>query len=417
MRKFMVTFFLIGTLIFVSKIYASSNKTTNYTYHINSTNIEKDLSCWVGWKKYHYGETEVLAMKGDSYTFPGSPTIRKRADGTVEFHEGVPYTIDTKGYGLYSLSLSQVLSLLEYIKDNIDYSDLPILANDKLIKNYETKYIPSNLAIAENFIKNGKIKLSDAIDIAKNDMIDNQFSESYKEGEFKKFWKGVFIKSEEENLRKIQNKFYYKTYAESAFNTLQRMMGDYFDNLSSEQKEVLKSVVFSIMEAKNRKSSSHNNDINIFEIRRKNLKNKEYNNQFTINTSERELLPFLVYIENLDMLYDKSERTNMNSSNVYYEFPPFDMIIEGAYQWMLYNADGIVSESNNKLKNNENPYLGIDWEGEFFDLTLEAFPVLYEENLEDFYDRCKKVNNLFKNFHIDSLEHLRQLINESRDRR
>ena len=171
------------------------------------------------------------------------------------------------------------------------------------------------------------------------------------------------------------------------------------------------------MEAKNRKSNSHNNDINIFEIRRKNLKNKEYNNQFTINTSERELLPFLVYIENLDMLYDKSERTNMNSSNVYYEFPPFDVIIEGAYQWMLYNADGIVSESNNKLKNNEHPYLGIDWEGEFFDLTLEAFPISYDENLEDFYDRCKKINNLFKNFHIDSLEHLRQLINESRDNR
>ena len=59
MKKYVIILIMVS-IVFSMKIYATPNEESKYIYHINSTNTEKDLSCWVGWKKYHYGETEVL---------------------------------------------------------------------------------------------------------------------------------------------------------------------------------------------------------------------------------------------------------------------------------------------------------------------------------------------------------------------
>ena len=118
MRKFVIII-VLGILSISTNIYA-------YDYHI-SGNIETQLDCWVGWKKYHYGDVGVIAKKGDSFEHPGSPMI---ING--QLYPGQSYTVTTNGYGYYSLEFDKhVLGLLSYMKSN---------ANS--LGNYKTNYVP-----------------------------------------------------------------------------------------------------------------------------------------------------------------------------------------------------------------------------------------------------------------------------------
>ncbi len=113
MKKIVIISILI-IILFSTNIYA-------YDYNINDENTEDQLKCWVGWKKYHYGNVDELAKKGQSFDVPGSPIIVKHDDGTTEYHEGQSYNITTNGYGYYSLDFEKhVLALLSYIKKNIN---------------------------------------------------------------------------------------------------------------------------------------------------------------------------------------------------------------------------------------------------------------------------------------------------------
>ena len=167
---------------------------TAYVYHI-SNSLETQLSCWVGWKKYHYGETTVLAKKGQEFTFPGSPYITRHNNVSV-FHEGEPYTATTNGYGYYSLEFSKhVLGFLAYVRDKI---------ND--IGDYKTNYVPSGNTLVEYTPNSdGTVKLSDALNIAINDMVSNNYHESYENGEFVRFWDNTLLPAYEEKYMVIMH--------------------------------------------------------------------------------------------------------------------------------------------------------------------------------------------------------------------
>ena len=376
--KKIVIISLISIILFSTNIYA-------YNYSINNDNIESIESkndCWVGWKKYHYGNVDELAKKGQSFDVPGSPIIKKHEDGPTEYYEGQSYKITTNGYGYYSLDFEKhVLALLSYIKKNI-----------ATVENYDTNYKPTENSTLVDYTLNekGNVKLEDALKIAMNGMVSNWYSESYEKDEFKNFWEGTFIDSHRDNLRKIQNDFYWNAYGKSAFIKLNKMMGeDYIERLGENEKIVLKGVVFSIMEAR---------------YRNKNVQGKM---NLKINAAEGELWPFLVYLENLsDISYDEKLKKYVNSdgTDAIYKFPDFDKLIEGAYQWMIYHdADTIrttshrtITKTISEINGKEEEDVEIDWESEFCDLTWDYLPALNGKELEKFYSNCQLVKSIFK---------------------
>lgn len=368
MKKYVIIS-LLSCVIFATKVFA-------YNYHVTNENTENQLNCWVGWKKYHYGEVGVLAKKGDSFECPSSPQI---INGVL--YPGGTYTVTTNGYGYYSLEFNKhVLGLLSYMKTNASS-----------LGNYKTDYVPLATTLV-NFTPNeadGTVNLSDALSIAMNDMVSNWYSSSYENGEFVRFWDATFLPSHTEDLRKIQNRFYWKAYGESAYNKLTSMMGSY--SLSSSQQKALKGVLFSIMEAR---------------YRNKNVQGKV---NLQIKAAEGELWPFLVNLENLTHLsYDGNQNKYIDDryNDTHYDFPDFDTLIEGAYQWMLYyDADTIRTTSHRTItkaisdisgEEQEEIEVEVDWESEFCDLTWEYLPALSGKELEDFYSKCQQVKSLFK---------------------
>ena len=381
MKKIVIISILI-IISFSTNIYA-------YNYNINDKNTEDQLKCWVGWKKYHYGDVDELAKKGQSFDIPGSPIIIKHDNGMVEYYEGEKSKITTNGYGYYSLDFEKhVLALLSYIKNNI-----------KTVGNYDTMYKPTeNSTLVEDIEYNadGTVKLKDALRIAMNGMISNWYSESYEKDEFEKFWKGTFIDSHRDNLRKIQNKFYWDAYGESAYTKLLEMINKSNKIVitgNSDEKEkkykILKGVLFSIMEAR---------------YRNKNVQGKM---NLKIKAAEGELWPFLVNLKNLKNIeYDNVTHTyiDITKGYTYYEWPDFDKLIEGAYQWMIYHdADTIRTTSHrtltktiSEINGKEEEDVEIDWESEFCDLTWDYLPALDKKELEEFYSNCQLVKSIFK---------------------
>ena len=377
--KKIIVIILLGIISISTKIYA-------YSYHIEG-NIEEQLDCWIGWKKYHYGDVGVTAKKGDTFEYAGSPYITMEG-GVPVLHEGEPYTVTTNGYGYYSLEFNKhVLSLLSYMKGN---------ANS--LGNYKTEYEPPPNTLV-SFTPNeidGTVNLTDALNIAINDMLSNWYSSSYENGEFATFWKATFLDTHKDDLRKIQNKFYWNAYGESAYKKLLNMLSkadkDVITGNSKEKADkyrVLKGVLFSIMEAR---------------YRNKNVQGKM---NLQIKAAEGELWPFLVYLGNLnDISYDKEGNKYVNSdgSDVIYKFPDFDTLIEGAYQWMVYSdADTIRDTSHRTIttmaranSGSEDNEIEIEWESEFLDLTWDYLPALNGKRLEEFYSRCQQVRSIFK---------------------
>ena len=377
--KKIIVIILLGIISISTKIYA-------YSYHIEG-NIEEQLDCWIGWKKYHYGDVGVTAKKGDTFEYAGSPYITMEG-GVPVLHEGEPYTVTTNGYGYYSLEFEKhVLPLLSYIKKN---------ANS--LGNYKTEYEPPPNTLV-SFTPNeidGTVNLTDALNIAINDMLSNWYSASYENGEFATFWKATFLDAHKDDLRKIQNKFYWNAYGESAYKKLLNMLSkadkEVITGNSKEKADkyrVLKGVLFSIMEAR---------------YRNKNVQGKM---NLQIKAAEGELWPFLVYLGNLDDIsYDKEGNKYVNSdgSDVIYKFPDFDTLIEGAYQWMVYSdADTIRDTSHRTIttmaranSGSDDNEIEIEWESEFLDLTWDYLPALNGKRLEEFYSRCQQVRSIFK---------------------
>ena len=58
---------------------------------------ENDISCWVGWKEYHYGAVTAISKKGDRVKFVQAPYI----DINGVYHEGGEKEVETSGYGYY----------------------------------------------------------------------------------------------------------------------------------------------------------------------------------------------------------------------------------------------------------------------------------------------------------------------------
>lgn len=173
---------IVNMILITTSIYGEGNKIADKNIEIN-----EDLGCWIGWKEIHCGMTNPVAKRGDISTFKGKPMI---IGG--EYIEGAEYDVTTNGYGSYALNFSKhMIGFLSYMKKNIES-----------IGDYVTNYIPKTNTLKEyEKTEEGKVKLSDAIEIAINDILSNNYSKKYEEGEFRKFWDGIFFVKEDEEKK------------------------------------------------------------------------------------------------------------------------------------------------------------------------------------------------------------------------
>ena len=344
-------------------------------YQVNSSNTEADGNFWNGWKEFHYGATDVGSKKGDTVTYR-TPVIR---DGHLSYYES---SATMRGYGYYSFDFSKhILGLLSYIKNKVT--------------DYQTEYTPKS-DIPE-FDEYGypkepeAVKMREAVNKTITKLVSNWYSTEYEQGEFADFWTKCITNKISEygnELKKLQNKFYFEAYASNAISKLTSMMGNnYWDGISPNEKNkritALRGVVFSIMEAR---------------YRNKNLQGKA---NLKLKVSEGDLWPFLVNITNLNKI------TRNKTTGAYDPapaFPDFDLIIDGAYQWMYYydsqinsltSHSTVTSYMNAQLEEEEETEA--DWEGEFDALTGDNFPHLTTNaELAEFYTKCSTVRTLFK---------------------
>ena len=132
------------------------------------------------------------------------------------------------------------------------------------------------------------VNMQEAIQITIGKLLRTWYSRDYEVNEFRNFWEKSFTTTHLTELTELQNKFYWQAYGESAFTKLKNMMNNhgnnYYNNLTPVQKEVLKGVVLSIMEAR---------------YRNKNVQGKA---NLKIKAAEGDLCPFLVYLENLNAI-------------------------------------------------------------------------------------------------------------------
>ena len=179
----------------------------------------------------------------------------------------------------------------------------------------------------------------------------------------------------------MQNAFYWKAYGESAFNKLTEMMGSYYTNLTYNQKVALKGVLFSIMEARYRK------------------KNVQGKSNLQIKAAEGELCPFLVNLKNLDKIVrsgSSGDYTYIDSIKqcTYYEFPPFDELIDGVYHYIIYydketlNSTTYSTLTSKMASNAEEEEVNADFESEYYSLTGLPLTALSGDKLEKFYSNC-----------------------------
>ena len=385
MKKFSIIMFLMVFLITTTYANDENEKDRKYIYYIQGYTEEDIDDCWIGWKRFHYGGTTVTAKKGDEILYPAPPIIEKHADGSVVYREGTPTIKFTNGYGYYSFDYNKnLLGLLSYMKKKVGHS----------VPDYPTKYTPTadSTFVDYTLNSNNTVNLKDALSIAINGLIVNRSLSSYENGEFSKFWTGTFIKEREEKLRNVQNQFYWEAYGANAFKTLTEMMdkygNKYYDNLDPDKKKVLQGMVLSIMEAR---------------YRNKNLQNRM---DLKVKASEGDLWPFLVNLSNLNHLsYDKERNKYIDDryDDTYYEFPDFDRIVDGVYQWMVYyDSDTLRTTTHRTIsshinENSDEDYeVEIEWKDEFSSLTHMDFERLTDRELQIFYDKCQKVRSLFK---------------------
>ena len=334
---------------------------------------ENNISCWVGWKEYHYGAVTAISKKGDRVKFVQSPYI----DINGDYHEGGEKEVETSGYGYYSLDyIKQLPALLSYMR------------NTK-IGNYKVPFIPEdNILYDIEEEDNNEISIKQALEIVIKNMISRRNDGKYEGGEFKTFWELVFKEEYEKELRELQNKFYWKAYGESAYNVLGIMMNKKNEELSKVKQAMLRGVVLSVMEAR---------------YRNKDVQGKM---DLKIDAAEGELWPFLVYLENLDKIYyDETSKQYIDSDKkrTYYKWPSLEKMIEGVYQWMVYSDADIIRTTSHstitsikKESEEEGEEIDVDWEGEYMELTGKEIPMLSGRALEEFYEKCQKVRSLFK---------------------
>ena len=336
---------------------------------------ESQINCWVGWKDIHFGGTTPISKKGEDIVYR-SPMLN--AEGVfIGYNEG---SVTTEGYGYYAFNFSKhIIGLLSYMKNRVS--------------NYMTSYtpIPDEPEYDEfgNLIEPETVYMRDAIDITIRKILGKWYSNDYENNEFASFWNGSFTEEHSEELKKYQNMFYWNAYADSAFNTLVGMMGNYWNELSSAQKTIIRGVLLSVMEVK---------------YRNKDLKAKA---NLRLIAAEGDICPFLVNLKNLnDIVRSGSDGnyTYIDSKRgyTYYDFPDFDTLIDGVYQWMeYYDKDTIRTTGHStvtsKLSNGEEgDEIEIDWEQEYMALTNIGLKKIKGRELEDFYSRCWLVRNLFK---------------------
>ena len=359
--------FIVGLFCDVSIIFARD-------YNVNSSNIEAELDCWVGWKDWHFGVTNPITKKGDIVRYVSRVII----DG-----EYVPVTseVTTNGYGYYSLNFKKhMLGFLYYILDKI--------------ADYPTSYIPyydqpEFDQTTGEIIEPQPLTMRNAVQITISKLLRSSYDNSYEYNEFLSFWNNAIKLGDVEDLRKLQNGFYWRAYGDAAFEVLTRMMGSTYTSLSTQQKQILKGVLFSVMEAK---------------YRNKDLQGKS---DLRLKAAEGELYPFLVNLKNLEHIvridnngYYTYKDTRLGYA--YYEFPTFDELIDGAYQWMeYYDKDTINSTTHATItsqarEGSEEVEVEADWEAEYYNLTNTSLTKLKGKDLEKFYDRCYQVRNIFK---------------------
>ena len=330
-------------------------------YCIETSNTERELNFWNGWKLFHYGETTVDSKKGDIVKYYTPVIVEGKYVGNYES------SAQMRGYGYYSFDFSKhIVGLLSYMKNKIT--------------DYNTDFVPHNSSVESG------VTVRTAIEKVINNIISNWYSEKYENGEFQDFWTKC-IKNRnsviKEELRKLQNNYYFDTYAKSAIDKLESLMGDKFDDLTEKEETALRGVVFSIMEAR---------------YRNKNFRGKI---NFKLKAEEGDLLPFLVSIKNLNSI---TRNTITGEYEPKLEFPDFDEMIDGCYQYMYY-YDSQVSKSTShstvtsyfNYENEDYEETEVDWEGEYDLLTGERFPYLNSNrDLEIFYTKCSAARTLFK---------------------
>ena len=377
-------------LLTIYVIIVSVNK--NYAREYNNSPVEavdnSNINCWVGWKNYHFGATTPLTKKNEPITFTGWMLDSNTGEWSTYQNE-----VTTNGYGYYSLIFNkQVVGMLAYIKSKIGSG----------IGNYWTNYIPTlNSTVIDysnDVNEEGRVNLRVAIDIAIAGMVGSNYNANYENVEFRRFWEGTFIAAYEGQLKKLQNEFYWKAYGMNAFTKLTQMMdtygNGYYNHLSNQEKEVLKGVVLSIMEAR---------------YRHKNVQNKM---NLQIKVAEGDLLPFLVSLENLKNITRSGSSApytyiDTETHNTHYKFPLFDTLIDSVYQYMYYYDREVISDTTHStvmqvLATNADGELetgeeiDADWGSEYWALTGSALPTLSGEGLEDFYNKCYLARSAFK---------------------
>ncbi|MBR1454720.1 MAG: hypothetical protein IJ593_08790, partial [Lachnospiraceae bacterium] len=265
---------------------------------------------------------------------------------------------------------------------------------------YHTAYIPiADISVYEDgvLVELNEVNMREACDITIGKLTRSWYSREYEEGEFSEFWTKCFVVEHIEELKRLQNRFYWQAYGSDAFSKLTGMMGEYYTKLKDWQKQVLKGVVFSVMEAR---------------YRDKNIQGKM---NLRLRAEEGELWPFLVNLNNLDKIerktlsgggykyVDNTKKNEYGEADTYYDFPDFDTLIDGVYQWMYYydSMTNSTSEGHRTVTNfindaeDDEDEIEVDWEAEYYSLTDGDLNLTGAE-LTDFYTRCQKVRSLFK---------------------
>ena len=317
---------------------------------------------WCKWIEIHFGKGVDAKIKDGEAAGTDIININKE--------QGKSDDVKAFGYGLYQFDLKKhMVGYLYYLSEKMN--DNGETGISKTPEEYFAETGKSTEPPKLNFKEACKYVADKLMTTAySKDTVDNylnkllQYIESHNDLNYI------------ENIKKCQSDYWYKVYGQKAYTLLKDTLK--CPKATGDDLKKVQGALLSIMEDR---------------YRNKNLKNKP---KMQLSVDVGDLWPFLVYTETNDNGNTTLWQVTNNEGKI--EKTDWKKMLLGAYQYMVY-YEYKVDDDADTVKDTRNIYNGIKSEmfiEEYEELFDEDFPELKGKELDDFYQKIRRIRRYYK---------------------